>query len=279
VTLPFSAGDVCLLVDGRGRHYTTRLESGKRFEFHRGFLAHDEIIGSADGTLFRSSGAARLVALRPRLTDYILGMKRGAQVVYPKDIAPMLLWGDVAPGMTVLEAGTGSGALTMATLRAVGPGGTVVSVERRDDHARHARKMIAAFFGDEPPNLDLRIGDVEDHIADVAPDRLLLDIPEPWSAVPPAARALPTGAVFVCYLPTVPQVQQVREAIRREQAFIDVVTFEVLMRDWAFEGRSVRPAHQMIGHTGFITVARRVQPLAEEAATGPDGPETTIAPE
>jgi tRNA (adenine57-N1/adenine58-N1)-methyltransferase len=260
-SVPFAAGDVCLLVDGKGRHYTFRLTPGREFQFHRGVVPHDDIIGRTDGALLRSSGDARLVALRPRLADYILGMPRGAQVVYPKDIGPMLMWGDIGPGMTVLEAGTGSGALAMAVLRAVGPGGRVVSVERRADHAAHARKRIEAFFGEVPANLELRVGDVEDVIGEVAPDRIVLDVPEPWSSVPGAARDMAPGAMFVCYLPTVPQVQQVRDAIRREKAFVDVTTFEVMHREWAVEGRSVRPSHQMIGHTGFITVARRAEPL------------------
>ena len=195
---PFAAGDVCLLVDGRGRHYTFHLTPGREFQFHRGVVPHDDIIGRPDGSLLRSSGDARLVALRPRLADYILGMPRGAQVVYPKDIGAMLMWGDVGPGMTVLEAGTGSGALAMAVLRAVGPTGRVVSVERRADHAAHARKRIEAFFGSVPANLELRVGEVEEAIAGTAPDRLVLDVPDPRWSVRVAALELPAGGVFVC---------------------------------------------------------------------------------
>ncbi|MGB5697988.1 MAG: hypothetical protein WBM46_20225, partial [Polyangiales bacterium] len=187
-------------------------------------------------------------------------MTRGAAVVYPKDSGAMITWSDVAPGMVVLEAGTGSGALAMALLRAVGPAGRVVSVERREDHARRAAKLISGFLGEVPSNLELRSGDVEDHIAEVGPDRLVLDVPEPWHSVPPAAEHLTSGGVFCCYLPTVPQVQTVREALGSDPRFFDASTFEVLHREWAVEGRSVRPGHRMIGHTGFITTARKIIP-------------------
>ncbi len=225
-----------------------------------GVLAHSEIIGSAEGTVLRSSGDGRLVALRPRLADYILAMKRGAQVVYPKDIGPLLHWGDIGDGMTVLEAGTGSGALTMALVRAVGPAGRVVSVEERPDHAAGARAAIARFFGGVPANLDLRLGRVEEVVAEVGPDRLVLDLPEPWEVVGPAVAGLAEGGILTAYVPTVPQVQHLHDELRRSHRFMEPVTFEVLFREWVAEGRSVRPASQMVGHTGFITVARKVAP-------------------
>jgi tRNA (adenine57-N1/adenine58-N1)-methyltransferase len=231
---------------------------GRDFRYHRGILPHDTIIGSANGTVHESSLGAQLVTLRPRLADYTLKMTRGAAVVYPKDSGAMITWSDVAPGMVVLEAGTGSGALAMALLRAVGPTGRVVSVERREDHARRAAKLIRGFLGEVPANLELRSGEVEDHIADIGPDRLVLDVPEPWHSVPQAAESLTPGGIFCCYLPTVPQVQTVREALGSDPRFFDASTFEVLMREWAVEGRSVRPGHRMIGHTGFITTARKI---------------------
>ena len=168
------------------------------------------------------------------------------------------MWADIAPGQTVLEAGTGSGALTMALVRAVGPNGRVISYERRDDHAKKARKLINGFFGEIPDNLDLRIGEVEDGIAEAAPDRIVLDLPEPWHAVALAAEHLAPGGAFCCYLPTVPQVQTVREALKEAGSFFETETFEVLHREWSVEGRSVRPSHRMVGHTGFITVSRKL---------------------
>ena len=265
---PFRPGEVCLLVDGRGRHYLVDLDPAGVFQYHVGVLAHREIIGALEGTILRSSGDGRLIALRPRLADYILRMRRGAQVVYPKDIGPILHWGDIGPGMVVLEAGTGSGALTMALVRAVGPSGKVVSVEERPDHAAGARAAIARFFGGIPPELDLRLGRVQDAVEEVAPDRLVLDLPEPWEVVGPAVTGLAEGGILVAYLPTVPQVQHLHDELRRSRRFLAAATFEVLQREWVAEGRSVRPATQMVGHTGFITVARKAAPGAAEVEAG-----------
>ena len=254
----FTEGDVCLLLDSKGRRYLLDLSAGARFQYHAGIVAHDDIIGEAEGTHVRSTTDSRLLALRPRLADYILAMKRGAQVVYPKDIGPIIVWGDIGPGMTVVEGGTGSGALAMALARAVGPEGRVVTVERRSDHARHAAKVMKRFFGVLPPQLEMRDGELIDAVVEVEPDRIVLDIPAPWEVVPAAAKAMTDGGVLVSYLPTVPQIERLREAMR--DRFADVMTAEFMMREWAVDGRSVRPAHRMVGHTGFITTGRLVEP-------------------
>lgn len=257
--LTFSAGDMCLIIDSKSRRYLVKLDERSQFATHQGTIPHTDLIGAAHGVMFETSSGSKLVALPPRLTDYILKMKRGAQIVYPKDIGPILIYGDIAPGAVVLEAGTGSGALTMALVRAVGPEGRVVSVDRREDHAAQAAKTIDRFFGGIPTNLDLRVGAVEEVIADVRPDRLILDLPEPWHAAEIAADHLATGGVFCSYVPTVPQMEQTVTALKAAHAFTDITNFESLIRTWNVEGRSVRPDHQMVGHTGFITVARRVQ--------------------
>lgn len=254
----FKPGDPCLLIDTKNRRYHLVLRPEAHFQYHLGVLPHGDIIGHGDGTVFYSSKGSRLLALRPRLADYVLKMKRGAQLVYPKDTGAIIVYADIGPGMTVVEAGTGSGSLTMALLRAVGPDGKVVSVDRRGDHQRHAAAAIETFFGGLPESLDLREGDVEDVIADVRPDRIVLDVPEPWHSIPLAIDHMANGGVFCCYLPTVPQVQETRERLGRSRRFAEVGTFEILLREWAVEGRSVRPSHQMVGHTGFITVARKV---------------------
>lgn len=254
----FQKGDHCLLTDGKGRQFLLTLDDGAVFHFHNGMLPHDDVIGRPEGSIVHSSLGGRLVAVRPRMADYILNMKRGAQVVYPKDLGPILIWGDIGPGLTVLEAGTGSGALTMALVRAVGSDGRVISIERREDHAAHARRTLDAYFGGIPANLDLLVGDVGDVIGEVAPDRLVLDLPEPFAHASAAAAELPGGAVWVSYVPTVPQVQQTIDALRQTGAFGEPATFEVLHREWNVDGRSVRPEHRMVGHTGFISVARRV---------------------
>ena len=262
---PFADGDPCLLFDAKGRRYLIELVAGREFQYHRGVLAHDDIIGSPEGSRLESSLGMKLVVVRPRLADYTLKMSRGAAVVYPKDAGAILMWADISPGNTVLEAGTGSGALTMALARAVVPGGRVISIERREDHHQKARKLISGFFGSIPESIDLRMGEIEDVVADVSPDRIVLDVPEPWHTVPLAAEYLTDGGVFCCFVPTVPQVQQARDAISRTRSFLDVMTFEIMMREWAVEGRSVRPEHRMIGHTGFVTVARKVEPKPSRA--------------
>jgi len=256
----FQAGDACLLFDRKGRRYLIELIPGREFHHHHGALAHDAIIGTEEGVTLQSSLGRPLTVLRPRLADFALKMPRGAAVVYPKDTGAILVWADVRPGDVVVEAGTGSGALTMALSRAVGVSGRVISFEIREDHAALAAKRIKGFFGTKPGNIELRVGSVEEGLEDLDPDRVVLDMPEPWHSVPIAARRLAPGGIFCCYLPTVPQVQTVRDAINDSGAFLDVMTFEVMMREWSVEGRSVRPSHRMIGHTGFITVARKLEP-------------------
>jgi tRNA (adenine57-N1/adenine58-N1)-methyltransferase catalytic subunit len=259
----FSDGEVCLLVDGKGRKHLIDLRAGGSFQFHAGVIAHDAILGRAPGAVLRTGTGARVVALRPRLADYVLTMRRGAQVVYPKDLGPMVHWGDARSGHLVVEAGTGSGALTLALLDAVGPGGRVVSVERREDHQAHARGVIGRLLGALPTNLELVAGDVADVIGGYEPDRVFLDLPEPWLVVGPAAAAMRPGGVLTAYLPTIPQVMHLRDELRHSRRFTAVETFETLHREWQFEGRSVRPTSHMVGHTGFITVARLT---ADEAA-------------
>ncbi len=262
----FSEGDVALLIDSKGRQFLLKLDPQRTFQFHNGNIPHTDLIGLEDGAWVQSSAGAEMLLLRPRLADYILRMKRSAQVVYPKDIGPILMFADVAPGMTVLEAGTGSGALTLALARAVGPSGRVVSLDVREDHSAHARKAIERWFGSWPDNLELRIGDVADHIEDVAPDRLILDLPEPWRVLEASGHHLRDGGVVAAYLPTVPQVQTLVETAERLGVYAETEVREVLMRDWNISGRSVRPEHNMVGHTGFLVFTRKV---GENRFSGP----------
>ncbi len=241
---------------------------GRQFHSHRGVVEHDDLIGAPDGSVHHSTLGEPYVALLPTLAEYVLKMGRRATVSYPKDIGAILVAADVGPGMTVLEAGTGSGALTMALARAVGSSGRVVSVERRHDHATVARKLIAGFSGGIPDQVELRVGEVEDLLDEVDPDRIVLDVPEPWHLARSAATGFRPGGVFACYLPTVPQVQTVVDELRASGAYFAVETFEVLHRSWVIDGRSVRPSHRMVGHTGFITTARRVSAPLPAASGG-----------
>lgn len=261
--MSFAEGDPALLIDSKGRHFLLKLDSNRTFQYHQGSIPHTDLIGVEDGTWVESTGGGVLLLLSPRLADYILKMKRGAQVVYPKDLGPILVYADIAPGMRVLEAGTGSGSLTMALVRAVGPTGSVVSVDSREDHSTHAGKAISRWFGGElPPNLDLRVGDVSDFVEDVGPERLILDLPEPWVVLDAAASHMSPGGVVSAYLPTVPQVQTTVERAASLGAFAEVEVSEFLMREWNVAGRSVRPEHSMVGHTGFLVFMRIVSKRA-----------------
>jgi tRNA (adenine57-N1/adenine58-N1)-methyltransferase catalytic subunit len=253
---PFQAGEKVLLIDQRERTYLFALEAGATYHTHAGTLAHDAVIGQPEGTRVSTARGMVLVAFRPRFADYVLKMPRGAQVVYPKDLGPIVVYADVGPGARVLEAGAGSGALTIALCRAVGEQGRVVSYELRPEHLERARANVEAFFGKVPDRLELVAGDVADAgERSERFDRLVLDLPEPWAALPALRPALEPGAVLCAYLPTTPQVQEL-VLMLPEAGFLHLETFEVLMRAWHVTRRSVRPEHRMVGHTGFLTLAR-----------------------
>jgi tRNA (adenine57-N1/adenine58-N1)-methyltransferase len=256
----FQDGEQVILIDGGGRRHLFMLRNGQTFHSDRGWITHDAIIGHPDGSWVRTSKGTRYLALRPTLAEYVLDMPRGAQVIYPKDLAMVIFWADVFPGARVLEAGMGSGALTLALLRAVGPEGRVISYEQRDDFARRALANIHLRLG-EVTTLTVRLRPVEEGLGEEEPvDRAVFDLPEPWRLVEPAARVLRSGGIFLSYVPTIIQSHQLSEALRRHPGYALVETFETLFRPWNIEGLSVRPFHRMVAHTGFITVARRVLP-------------------
>ena len=257
MSTPFESGERVLLVDARGRRFLVRLQAGALFHFHGGAVPHDLILGSAEGTEVHSNTGATLTCFRPTLADFILKMPRGAQVVYPKDIGALLVYADVAPGTRVLEAGTGSGALTLALCRAAGPEGRVVSYELRPDFHQKAAANIESFFGKLPHWLEMRLGDVRDVAGEAETfDRVVLDLPEPWAVLPEVAAALHDGGIICTYLPTTNQVQEAALALE-SGGFGEVSTFEVILRTWHVTRRSVRPDHRMVAHTGFITVGRK----------------------
>ena len=259
----FAAGDKVLLIDSRDRRYLITLATGKQWHSHLGVLEHDALIGEPEGIMLQTSGGGKVLAFRPTLADYILKMRRGAQVVYPKDIGLILVYADVREGAHVLEAGTGSGSLTLALCRAVGETGRVVSYEAREDHHERAVENISDWYSQaKPENLELRVGDVFVDVSgrdvnETRFDRLILDLPEPWRAIGTTTEALVPGGIFCSYLPTIPQVSQTVEALRGK-GFALIRTFEGLVRTWNVEGQSVRPDHRMVAHTGFLITARKL---------------------
>jgi tRNA (adenine57-N1/adenine58-N1)-methyltransferase len=257
---PFAAGDRVLLVDAKRRRHLVTLSDGGEFHTHAGVLAHDDVIGQPDGVTVRTTRNARLTAVRPTLAQYVLEMPRGAQVIYPKDLGPIMILADVFPGARVLESGVGSGALTLALLRAVGSRGRVTGYEIRDDFARRARSNVEGFLGADVP-LDIEVRDVYDGIGLEDVDRILLDLPEPWRVVKHAEQALHPGGILLAYLPTIGQVARLCEELAGS-TFGMVETLEVLQRTWHVDGQSVRPDHRMVAHTGFLTHARLLAPGA-----------------
>ncbi|MGA7834972.1 MAG: tRNA (adenine-N1)-methyltransferase [Acidimicrobiales bacterium] len=247
------AGERVMLIDAKDRHYLITLKPGSAFHTHAGIVQHDDVIGQLEGSLITSNTERSFLVLRPTLSDVVLKMPRGAQVIYPKDLGAILLQADIAPGQRVLEAGIGSGALSMTLLRA---GASITAYEIREDFAEHAKKNVRDFLGDQV-DYRVEIRDVTQGIDEVDLDRVILDMPEPWEVVKHAEGALRPGGIFLSYLPTINQTQLLREALN-QHSFGLAETSEILRRTWHIDGRSVRPDHRMVAHTGFLTSARRL---------------------
>jgi tRNA (adenine57-N1/adenine58-N1)-methyltransferase len=250
---PFEVGDKVLLIDTKKRWYLITLKAGGEFHSHAGFIAHDDLIGHDEGIVVRSTKGSRYDAFRPTLADYVLKMPRGAQVIYPKDLGPILMLADIFPGARVLESGVGSGALSMTMLRA---GAVVTGYEIRADFAAKAQENVEAFLGaDAMARYDVHERDCYEGIDATDLDRIVLDLPEPWQVVKHAESALCSGGIIVAYTPSITQAAQLREALA-DSRFQLAETVEVLNRTWHIEGQAVRPDHRMVAHTGFLTHAR-----------------------
>ena len=249
-------GESVLFIDSKEREYLRTLRAGGRVSLRGGQLPADDLIGTPEGRMVQTAKGEDFLLLRPTFAQLIPNLPRRAQVIYPKDIALILLWGDIGPGMHVLEAGTGPGALTMALLRAVGPTGTVTSCEIRPEFIEMARGNVAQFYG-EAPHWTVVHADVRQGIPRRGLDRIVLDLPEPWTVLTAAAEALRPGGVLVVYLPTVLQVKQFTDQAPAA-GFAAVHVMESLLRPWYSRGLSIRPEHRMVAHTGFIIICRRV---------------------
>lgn len=259
---PFRAGDRVQLTDPRGRLHTVTLAPGGSFHTHRGYFSHDALIGAPEGTVVRNTSGIEYLALRPLLADHVLSMPRGAAVVYPKDAGQIVTMGDIYPGARVVEAGVGSGALTMSLLRAVGDGGALHSIERREDFADIARANVEGFFGGPHPAWRLSIGDLADVLPTVAEpgsvDRVVLDMLAPWENLDAVATALAPGGVLTAYVATTTQLSRLAEDVRADGRYTEPQAFETMVRGWHLEGLAVRPQHRMVGHTGFLLTTRRL---------------------
>jgi tRNA (adenine57-N1/adenine58-N1)-methyltransferase catalytic subunit len=253
VSASLAEGDLVQFIDNKGRRYQATLTTGKQFHSHSGFVEHDDVIGVDEGSTVRTTRGQAFTVVRPSLSEFILKMPRGAQVIYPKDIGPILMLADIAPGVRVLESGVGSGALSMGMLRC---GADIVGYELREDFADRARLNVERFLGAEVlDRYRVELRDCYEGIDETDLDRVVLDLPEPWQVVPHAQHALRPGGTFLAYTPSITQVMQLREALERSP-FFGLHTSEVLQRGWYVEGQAVRPDHRMVAHTGFLTVAR-----------------------
>ncbi|MFQ5574480.1 MAG: tRNA (adenine-N1)-methyltransferase, partial [Terriglobia bacterium] len=243
-------GELVLIVSSKGRKFLLTLEEDTQFHYQRGVVEHNQMIGGPEGQIVHSSLGDELSVYRPTLQDYTLKLRRKTQIIYPKDVSAILMWADIFPGARVLESGVGSGALTMALLRAVGASGQVISYENRPEMADLARHHIARFLGQIPQHT-LKIGNVYESIGESGLDRIVLDLPEPWRALPQVTRALKPGGIVAAHIATTLQVHQYVEALNNSDYAL-IETFELLLRTWHVKGRSVRPDHRMVAHTGFI---------------------------
>ena len=248
-----SEGELVQLVDSKDRRYMVTLAAGNEFHSHKGAISHDEIIGKPEGRVTQLNGKATYLAIRPTLSEVILKMPRGAQVIYPKDLGPILMIADIFPGAKVFESGVGSGALSMTMLRA---GAVITGYELREDFASRAKNNVIEVMGDDAlERYDVQLRSSYDGIDETGFDRAVLDLPEPWQVVPHLANALRKGGIIVAYTPSVTQVSRLTDSLR-ENGFVMTATTEFMQRGWHVEGQAVRPDHRMVGHTGFLTSAR-----------------------
>ena len=256
----FAAGDRIQLTDSKGKLYSFTITPGKEWHTHKGWITHDDLIGLPEGSVVSTTAGLSFSAFKPLLADFVLTMRRGATIVYPKDAAMIVGVADIFPGARVLEAGVGSGALTISLLRAVGEKGAVHSIERREDFAEIARENVNGYFANETKNWKLEVGDLQDQNFDSEFDRVVLDMLAPWECIDIAAKALRPGGVFLAYVATTTQLSATAEALKSDGRFTEPESSETLVRGWHHEGLAVRPQQRMIGHTGFIIHSRRMAP-------------------
>jgi tRNA (adenine57-N1/adenine58-N1)-methyltransferase len=254
---PFSPGELVLLTSQKGKKWLIKIDENAPFSCHLGTIQMRDLLSKEEGEWLETNKGAKLFLFRPTLVDYIYKLKRLTQIMYPKDLGAIVLYADIHPGDTVLESGVGSGALSLVLLRAVGEKGKVISVERREEFALLALRNLTKFYGRRPENFQLIIADIQHFYLSVMVDRVILDLPEPWLAIPAVSALLKEGGLLTSFSPNVGQIQQTFKELR-SNGFKDVSTFELIQRPWIVDERRARPADRMVAHTGFITIARKV---------------------
>jgi tRNA (adenine57-N1/adenine58-N1)-methyltransferase catalytic subunit len=262
VTTTFCLGEWVLLTSQKGKKWLVRIEDGT-YSSHLGMIHMRDVMGKEEGACIDTNKGAKLHLFRPTLEDYIFAMKRQTQIIYPKDLGAIVFYGDLQPGQLILESGIGAGALTLALLRAVGERARIISVEKRPEFALSASENISKFFGRHPENHHVVVADIQDFCLNEKVDRVFLDLPEPWHAIDSISGLMGRGGLLVSLSPNVGQVQLMFKELKKN-GFANITTFELLRRDWKVDERRARPVDRMIGHTGFITVAKKAFPSSPE---------------
>lgn len=279
-------GEKIQFTDRKGKRITAQLVAGGVTQTEHGLICHDDVIGQSEGVVITTVSAKRetqqtivdpskssnkpwkaaraiggwdYVVMRPRMVDYVLSMPRGAQIMYPKDIAQVIALGDIRSGMRVLESGAGSGAMSLSLLDAVGECGKLTTIELRPDFARIAESNATLYYGKRPEWWNLLTGDF-DSVAKTldahSVDRIMLDMLDPWNRLEQAYRVIVPGGVLIAYVTTTTQMSRMAEALRESGMWTEPEIQETMERTWKAQGLAVRPDHAMIGHTGFLIVSR-----------------------
>jgi tRNA (adenine57-N1/adenine58-N1)-methyltransferase catalytic subunit len=251
----FQMGEWVLLTSQKGKKWLAKVEDAP-YSSHLGTIQMRDVVGKEEGDHLETNKEAKIFLFRPTLEDYIFCMNRPTQIIYPKDLAALVFYGDIRPGDVILESGIGSGSLSLALLRALGDRGRLISVEKRPEFALSARENITRFFGQNPPNHEIIVADIQDFSMNIKADRIFLDLPEPWHAVNSLSRLLRQGGLLLSLSPNVGQFQLMFKELKA-CGFANIITFELLRRDWKVDERRARPLDRMVAHTGFLTMARK----------------------
>lgn len=254
-------GDLALLVGQRHKHFLITLTPGTELHTHRGIIRHDDLIGRAWGSRIATHLGVTFYLLRPSLADLLIDLPRSTQILYPKDIGFILVTMGIGPGKRVIEAGSGSGCLTIAFAYAVGPQGKVYSYEVRPEMQALARKNVSRLgLADR---VEFKLRDLAEGCDETDAEAFFLDVPNPWDYIAQVRAALQPGGFFGSLVPTANQVTQLLDALRRERfAFIEVC--EILLRYYKPEPQRLRPTDRMVAHTGYLIFARKVEEWQEE---------------